>query len=86
MSENKIIRKNKISLGHCGVPMCNTYRQKDVYLYHIPAYVKKSVQLLKKWSFVLKMGKKFPSQFLICSQHFTEKEILIPARIENKVF
>lgn len=72
--------------AHCGVPQCNNYRSNDIYMYHIPLHVKKSPMLLKKWLIILKMGKKFPNQFLICSRHFKEEDILIPVRAENKRF
>lgn len=73
--------KNK---GYCGVPQCYTHKQPNTTLVRIPKTVKNNPVQLKKWSAVLRMGKKFPNQFRICHKHFDPKSILIPLSKHNK--
>lgn len=61
---------------HCGVPQCNNYYNKTVSMHQIPGEILNSPKELTKWAAILRMGKKFPKYFLICSEHFEKHHIL----------
>lgn len=73
-----IVMNTNTRAQYCGVPQCKTYRKPGISMHKLPHHVVNDRKELLKWKILLKMGKPFPKNFVICSRHFKKEYILIP--------
>ncbi|XP_055837595.1 uncharacterized protein LOC129905998 [Episyrphus balteatus] len=73
-SASNAAQKQKFHI--CGVNQCHQYRSPGISMHRIPKKVLSNRNELLKWKQILKMGKPFPKNFVICSSHFKEGQIL----------
>uniref|UniRef100_A0A6P7FBV9 Uncharacterized protein LOC114328444 n=1 Tax=Diabrotica virgifera virgifera TaxID=50390 RepID=A0A6P7FBV9_DIAVI len=70
MSALKYHKSNR----YCSVPQCQSRSSEDISLFLFP----KLKKLQKRWTDVLKIGKKVSPYMYVCSLHFLSSDLILP--------